>query len=95
VADPDGVIGRILGFLGLPAESGLSDYGAGAESMNSFRRSCLGDEKLLEHTHPHGRSVGRWQETIFLVELQELLAGVGTDTSLRIGYEEALADVSS
>lgn len=95
VADSDGVVGRILGFLGLEAEPDLSEYGADTDSMNTYRRSFLGDKKVLEHTRPHDLSVGKWQKVFSRRELNELLQGLGTDSFIRMGYEEALTDASS
>jgi O-antigen biosynthesis protein len=92
VADPEGVVGRTLGFLGLATEPGLPEYGTDTKSLETFRRSFLGDRKVLEHTRPHGRSVGQWRELFSSGELNELLAGLGTDCFQRMGYEEALAD---
>jgi hypothetical protein len=95
VSDPDEVVGRLLGSLGLEAEPGLSEYGADPESMNTYRRSFLGDKKVLEHTRPHDLSVGKWRKAFSSSELNELLHGLGTDSFIRMGYEEALADASS
>jgi hypothetical protein len=95
VADPDGTVGRLLGFLGQAPEAGLSDYGAGTESMNALRRSTLGDKKVLEHVRPHGRSVGQWREIFSAAELEELQAGIGTETFVRMGYAETLEAASS
>jgi hypothetical protein len=95
VADSDGAVGRILDFLGMERESGLSDYGAGTESMHSLRQSTLGDKKIFEHARPHGRSVGQWREIFSAGELEELLVGIGTDTFLRMGYSETLEAASS
>jgi hypothetical protein len=95
VADPDAAVGRILGFLGLEQEPGLSEYGAGAELMSALRRSTLGDKKIFEHARPHGRSVGQWRETFSAGELEELLAGIGTDTFHRMGYAETLGAASA
>jgi hypothetical protein len=95
VADPDGAVGRILDFLGIERESGLSDYGAGTESMNSLRQSTLGDKKIFEHARPHTRSVGQWREIFSAAEVEELVAGIGADTFLRMGYAETLEAASS
>ncbi len=95
VADPDGVVEQVLGFLGLEAESSLSDYGANTEAMNAFRRSSLGDRKVLEHTRPHRRSVGQWRELFSTGELTELLSGIGTDSFIRMGYEDVLAEAAA
>jgi hypothetical protein len=95
VAHPDEAVGRILDFLGLERERGLSDYGAGTESMSALRRSSLGDKKVLEHSRPHGRSIGQWREVFSAGELEELIAGVGTDTFGRMGYAKDLEEASA
>ena len=95
VAGPDAAVEQILDFLGMERESGLSDYGAGTESMRALRQSTLGDKKIFEHDRPHGRSVGQWQEVFSASEVEELLAGIGTDTFFRMGYSETLEAASS
>ena len=94
VGDPDGTVGRILDLVGLGRESGLSEYGAGTESMNALRRSSLGDKKILEHARPHGRSIGQWRELFSASELEELIAGIGTDTFGRMGYTKDLEEAA-
>jgi len=95
VVEPDAAVGRILGFLGLDAEPGLSDYGAGTESMDVLRRSTLGDKKVHEHARPHGRSIGQWREVFSSGELEELLAGIGSDTFVRMGYAKEFEEASA
>ncbi len=94
VAKPDHMVARVLELFGLKTESGLVEYGADAESMSGFHRSSLGDKKVFEHSRPHGRSVGRWRDTFSPAELAELITGIGTDTFVRMGYEEDLAEAS-
>lgn len=94
VANPEGLIARVLGFLELKTEPGLAEYGADAESMSGYRRSSLGDKKVLDHIRPHARSVGQWREAFSSGELGELLAGIGADTFHRMGYGDSLAEAS-
>ena len=74
VSDPDGAIGPVLRFLGLPPAADLLDLDAG---LADRRTATMGDRKILETRTIHRRSVGSAMTTWSRSELQTLVDAMG------------------
>jgi len=74
--------------IDLPFEAHMLHYGANHALMQTYGNATMGDKKLLGHTYPHDRSVGRWREVLTSEEIREILLTLGRGIFTRLEYDE-------
>jgi hypothetical protein len=94
VKNPEVELDKLCRFLGIPAESGMKEYGSPRGPAQDLIKNTMGDRKVFNHKRPHTDSIGNWEKILTREDAAKIINSVGRELLIKLGYEELVGSLA-